>query len=275
MAGTVDGAAAAVEAGAVSSGKVAEMTGTSTVLLMPNTKGIIETSFIAMKHALPGQHLILGALASTGASLRWFRDEFCQAEKKLAEETGEDAYDLMTRGAAEAPPGSQGIVFLPYMMGERSPIWNSNARGVFFGLSLSASRADLVRAILEGTSFALRHNIEIAAEAGIEINEIRSVGGGTRSRLWNQVKADVLGIPVNIPEASTGASFGAAVLAGYGMGLFPDIENTLNGMIRVKERFEPRQESSGLYSDLYSIYRDVYRNLENEFERLASAIQKR
>ena len=218
MAGTVDGSAAALEAGAVQQGIVAEMTGTSTVLIMPNEKGIIEPAFIAMPHAIPGIHLLLGALVSTGACLKWFRDQLGQPEVEMGRKLETSAYELLTRQGAEIKPGNVGVIFLPYMMGERSPIWHTQARGVFFGLSLATSKGDLIRAMLEGTSFALYHNFEVAKRAGIHIHEIRSVGGGTKSALWNQIKADVLGIPVLIPEASIGAPFGDAILAGMGIG---------------------------------------------------------
>ncbi len=259
MAGTVDSAAAALEAGITGQGTVAEMTGTSTVLIIPNEAGIIEPAFIAMPHALPGIHLLLGALATSGASLKWFRDELGSGE----------TYDGLTKLAKESKPGSSGVIFLPYMMGERSPVWDTNARGVFFGLSLSTSRGDIIRSILEGTSFALRHNFEVANQAGINIGEIRSVGGGTKSPLWNQIKSDVLGIPVLIPEASIGAPFGDAVLAGMGLGLYDNIDESLKDMVKIKDRYEPDMENHQLYSEMFELYKSLYGNLRNEFDALA------
>ncbi|MBL8163404.1 MAG: carbohydrate kinase, partial [Anaerolineae bacterium] len=178
MVGTVDGAAAAIEAGVTESGAVAEMTGTSTVLLIPNPATITEAAFIAVPHALPGLHLLIGAMVSSGASLRWYREQFGRWEADEAERSGQDVHDLLLSEAATAPPGSENLLFLPYMMGERAPIWHTQARGVLFGLSLSTSRGAVIRAILEGTAFALRHNIDVARQAGVEVREIRSVGGG-------------------------------------------------------------------------------------------------
>ena len=137
MAGTVDSATAALEVGVVEPGIAAEMTGTSTVVIIPNDSGLTEPALIAMPHALPGLHLLLGAMVSSGGCLRWFRDQLGQSEVQAAKEQGADAFDLLTEQAAQAPPGSDGVVFLPYMMGERSPLWHTNARGVFFGLSLA------------------------------------------------------------------------------------------------------------------------------------------
>ncbi|HRJ78675.1 MAG TPA: FGGY-family carbohydrate kinase, partial [Planctomycetota bacterium] len=129
------GAAAAVEAGVAEEGIIAEMTGTSTVLLIPNSNQISEPAFIAMPHALPGLHLLVAAMVSSGASLNWFRDQFGRWEVEQAAQSGEDVFDLLTQQAAKAPQGSDGVIFLPYMMGERAPIWHTQARGVLFGLS--------------------------------------------------------------------------------------------------------------------------------------------
>ena len=181
MAGTVDSPAAALEAGVAEPGIAVEMTGTSTVVIIPNDRGLTEPALIALPHALPGMHLLLGAMVSSGGCLRWFRDQFGQAENQAATEGGADSYDLLTRQAAGIEPGSGGVIFLPYMMGERSPLWHSNARGVFFGLSLATPRAALVRAILEGTAFALRHNVETAMT-----RRGRGAGDAQRGRMQPQ-----------------------------------------------------------------------------------------
>ncbi len=261
MAGTVDGAAAAVEAGTVAAGRAAEMTGTSTVLLMAGPRDVFEPAFISMPHALPGLHLLLGAISSSGASLRWFRDQLSAG--------GPSGYDELTRQAAGAPAGSGGVLFLPYMAGERSPLWDTDARGVFFGLSLATSRAALVRALLEGTAFALRHNVEVARAAGLPVDSLRSVGGGAKSPLWCQIKADVLGIPVRVPVASCGAAFGDAVLAGMGLGLYPDPAAAVTRMVRDGACFEPDPVRHRLYEELYGVFREVYEKLKGTFARAA------
>ena len=178
MAGIVDSPAAALEAGVTAPGIAVEMTGTSTVVIIPNDRGVTEPALIAMPHALPGIHLLLGAMVSSGGCLRWFRDQFGQPADPSASNDRADSYDLLTRPAEEIEPGSAGVIFLPYMMGERSPLWHTNARGVFFGLSLATPKAALVRAILEGAAFALRHNVEVAARAGAEVH-----GDAKRGRL--------------------------------------------------------------------------------------------
>lgn len=268
MVGTVDGSAAALEAGALESGIAAEMTGTSTVLLMPNDRAAIEPVFIAMPHCIPDKYLLLGAMAASGASLRWYRDQFGAIEMNASSQLGVDAYDMLTLQASQIPAGSQGVIFLPYMMGERSPLWHTNARGVFFGLSLMTPRGAIIRSILEGTAFALRHNLETAQEAGVPIHEIRSVGGGTRSHLWNQIKADVGAIL--IPHTSVGAPFADAFLVGMGLGVYKDIQGALNRMIQIKARYEPDLESHHVYTEMYGIFRTIYENFRGEFDRLAA-----
>jgi xylulokinase len=270
MVGTVDGAAAALEAGVVESGIAAEMTGTSTVLIMPNSTGITEPAFIAMPHAIPDIHLLLGAMVASGASLRWFRDQFGAVEVQTSILAGRDAFDLLTEQAAQIRPGSDGVIFLPYMMGERSPLWHTNARGVLFGLSLSTTKVAVTRAILEGTAFALRHNVEVATRAGIKLTEVRSVGGGTRSALWNQIKADVLGLPISLPEASVGAPFGDALLAGIGLGIYPDILGAAREKVRIKTRYEPDQRTHELYREFYGVFRSIYEHLRGDFDQAAT-----
>jgi xylulokinase len=268
MAGTVDGAAAAVEAGAVAPGIAAEMTGTSTVLLMPHDGATVEPAFIAMPHALPGIELLLGAMVSSGAALRWYRDHLGLAEVQAAGQLGVDTYELLTLEANHALPGR--VIFLPYMMGERAPIWHTQARGVFFGLSLATSRGDLIRAILEGTAFALRHNVEVAHQAGLKISQVRSVGGGTRSGIWNQIKADVLGIPLVLPATSVGAPFGDAIVAGMGLGWYPDPQQALTELVKLQKRYEPDPEQNARYTQLFHIYRRIYEHLKDDFDALAN-----
>jgi xylulokinase len=270
MAGTVDSASAALEVGVVEPGIAAEMTGTSTVVIIPNDSGLTEPALIAMPHALPGLHLLLGAMVSSGGCLRWFRDQLGQAEVQAAKQLGADEFDLLTEQAAQVPLGSDGVIFLPYMMGERSPLWHTNARGVFFGLSLATRKAALTRSILEGAAFALRHNVEVATRAGAEVREMRSVGGCSRSDLWNQIKADVLGMPVLLPHTSVGSPFGAAIVAGMGAGAFSDVRKSLLEMVKLERRFEPIQANHEKYSRIYQVYRDIYAHLKDDFDRAAA-----
>ncbi len=270
MVGMIDAVAAALEAGAVAFGTAAEMTGTSTVLMIPNKPGLIHPRLIAIPHVVPNSHLLVGAIVASGASLNWYCEQFGLIERQASALLDADPFDLLTQQAAKIPPGSDGVIFLPYMMGERSPLWHTNARGVLFGLSLATSRGAIIRAILEGTVFAMLHNIQTAQEAGVTVDRLRSVGGGTRSVLWNQVKADILGIPIELPEAPIGAPSGDAMLVGMGLGLYPDITSVLQQIVRVKTVYQPNPEHHAVYQAIFPLFCKLYAHLREDFDDAAS-----
>jgi xylulokinase len=155
------------------------------------------------------------------------------------------------------------------MAGERSPLWDSNARGVFFGLSYEKTRAHLIRAIMEGCAFALHHNLQIAESGGVRVNVLISVGGAARSKLWTQIKADVTGKPIIFPEYTDSAPLGAAILAGVGVGVYPGFKEAVESTVKVKECIEPRGKFHSLYQELFKIYQDLYLKLKEDFEHLA------
>ena len=258
--GSVDGCSAALEAGVIDPGVVAEMTGTSTVLLMPTDGNNFNDAFVAIEHAIAGRQLRLGAMVASGASVAWLQQSILK---------GEQSVEQLSKDAQDVAPGSEGLLFLPYMMGERSPIWHTNARGVFFGLSLTTTPAMMFRAVLEGTAFALAHNVEIGKASGIRIDEIRSIGGGSKSGLWNQIKADVLGMPIAVLEDSVGAAVGDAYLAGMGAGLFKDIRQTLKTNVKIETRFVPDQKVHSYYQERYARFRSLYESIKEEFDKSA------
>lgn len=259
--GTVDGCSAAVETGVIDPGVVAEMTGTSTVLIMPTDGNNFNDAFVAIDHAIENRQLRLGAMVAAGASVSWLMTSILKDQSSMAE---------LTQSAKTVPPGSDGLIFLPYMMGERSPIWNTNARGVFFGLTLSTTAAMMFRAVLEGTAFALAHNVEIGKKSGIKIDEIRSIGGGSKSELWNQIKADVLGMPIAILKDSSGAAVGDAYLAGLGGGSFSDIRGVINSTVKIENRYLPNKSVHDYYQERYARFRNLYESLKDEFDASAA-----
>jgi xylulokinase len=269
VAGMVDGVAAALEAGVVTSGEAVEMTGTSTVLLVCVDEPPRQPDLIALAHAVPGVYLLVGAMVSTGAALRWFRDELGTAEVQAAQSTDRNAFEIMSEEAGEVAPGAGGLLFLPYMMGERSPIWNTDARGVMFGLSLATSRSQIIRALMEGAAYGLRHNLEVAEETGIRFEALRSVGGGSRSAVWCQIKADVLGRPIAVPAVSLGASLGDALLAGTGIGAYTDLVSATRLMDQPLTLYQPREAVSAHYDAVYPLYRQLYSANEALFGELA------
>jgi xylulokinase len=222
-------------------------------------------------HAIPGKHLVVGALVASGGALRWFRDEFGESERAEAQRRGADVFDILTEEAATSPAGANRVIFLPYLFGERSPIWDSHARGVFFGLTLATRKADMVRAILEGAAYGLRHNIDTAARAGFALRSLACVGGGARSSLWNQIKADVLGRPVHVPRAGIGAPLGDAMVAAAGVGLYPTIEAAVASMSERGAEFLPHAQLAARYDALYALYVGLYPALKQSFQALAEA----
>jgi xylulokinase len=188
----------------------------------------------------------------------------------MAELTGQDVYDLITAQAAQAPPGSKGLVFLPYISGERTPIWNPYARGVFFGATLGHNRHDFLRSVLEGASFAIRHVVEILeVDGGLDIQRLRIGGAAAASRVWNQIIADILGKTVVSLTQSHTEVLGAAVLAGVSVGAYTDYPQALERIVAVAEEFPPDLEAHAAYERLFPIYKELYLDVAPYFERLA------
>ena len=269
VAGMCDGTAAAVEAGLLADGDAVEMTGHSTVLLVCSAVPYLGRELLPLVHGIPGRYLAVGALVASGAALRWFRDELGESERREAAIQGIDPFELLSRAAASSPPGANRLVFLPYLFGERSPIWDSAARGVFFGLSLDTRRADLIRAIMEGAAFGLRHNVEAAQAAGFTLTGLSCVGGGARSAVWNQIKADVLGLPVRVLRRSAGAPLGDALVAGVGCGMFADLREALSHVVETAHEYAPNPLNRERYDQFYRIYKRLYPALKASYDALA------
>jgi xylulokinase len=198
---------------------------------------------------LPGLYSVGGAMAATGRAIDWFRGAI------LGESITTEA---LLGEAATTPPGADGVLFLPYLAGERSPLWDPTARGAFVGLSLAHGRGHLVRAIVEASAFAIRHVAEPILAAGVSVREMRVCGGPARSEMWNQVKADVTGFPVEIPAVLETAVVGAAVLGASGIGAYTEVTGAIRGMTRVARRLEPRPEFRDLYDAAYGAYTQLH-----------------
>ncbi len=271
IAGMCDGTAAGVEAGLLRPGDAVEMTGQSTVLLICSDEPYLGQALIPLVHGIPGRYLVVGALVASGGSLRWFRDQLGEAERLAGPLLGVDPFDLLSQEAARSPAGASGVIFLPYMYGERSPIWDSAARGVFFGLSLATKKADLIRAIMEGAAFGLRHNAETAAAGGFPLAGLTCVGGGARSAVWNQIKADVLQAPIRLPRGATGAPLGDALAAGVATGVYPSFEAAAQRVVQIEREFVPDAALAGRYDALYRVYVGLYPALKDSFQALVAA----
>lgn len=267
--GAADGALANLGVGAVEPGVVALTIGTSGAVRTVVPKPLTDSKERTFCYALTENHWVIGGATSNGGlMLRWFRDEFSWPEVEEARRTGRDPYDVMIAAAKEVAPGSEGLLFLPFLSGERAPYWNADARGSFFGIGLHHKRPHFIRAVLEGILFAV-YGIGIALRdlAG-PATEIRASGGFARSPEWRQIMSDMFGYPVHIPKSHESSSFGAVVLAMYAVGALERLED-VNKLIPITERQEPNIEISPTYIELYYLYDRVYRKLEQEFSIIA------
>lgn len=263
VAGAGDQAAGAIGIGVVAPGAVSATVGTSGVVFATtdcpavDPKGRVHT----FCHAVPGRWHVMGVTQAAGLSLRWFRDQFARTPAV----DGQDPYDQLTAEAATVPPGADGLLWAPYLMGERTPHLDPAARGVLAGLTTSHTRAHVTRAILEGVAFSLKDTFYIFAEMNVPVNNIRLGGGGARSPLWRQIQADVYGREVEIVEAEEGAAFGAAILAGVGAGMWPSVEAACDSVVRVVERVSPIPVNVAMMNAAGKAYRRIYPAMKSIF----------
>jgi xylulokinase len=265
VAGTHDGLATFIGAGLVDVGLAADVNGTSGGLALCWREPIEEAGIFCQAWLHPQEYIVGGAMATLGRALDWYRSVVSSA--------GGGRDDLI-EGATTVPLGADGLIFLPYLWGERAPIWDSQARGVFFGLTLQHTRDHLARAILESVAFAVRHLAEGLAGSGAQIDEMRVCGGQARSAPWNQIKADVTGFPVAVPRVTEAALMGAAVLAGVGAGLLPDITASARRLVRVERVLEPDQDRHRCYTELYGVYKRLYPDLRDAFHQLGEVTRR-
>jgi xylulokinase len=255
VAGAGDQAAGAVGMGIVRPGAVSATIGTSGVVFAATDRPALDPGgrVHTFCHAIPGRWHVMGVTQAAGLSLRWFRDRF-----GAGPDDGRDPYERLIEEAATAPAGSDGVVWTPYLMGERTPHLDPHARAALVGLTASHTRAHVVRAILEGVAFSLRDTLTIFDEMRVPVETIRLGGGGARSALWRQIQADVYGHAVELVEAEEGAAYGAALLAGVGCGVWPTVDEACAASVRVRARIEPDASAAGVLDARYKTFQSVY-----------------
>jgi len=275
VAGAGDQAAEAVGCGIVADGEVSVTIGTSGVIFAATKDARIDRAgrVHAYCHALPGMWHLMGVMLSAGGSLQWYRNAFFQAEVKEAAAVGDDAYDVILRPAAEVPPGCEGLLFLPYLTGERTPHADPYARGVFFGLTRRHARAHMTRAVLEGVSFGLCDSLELVRDLGIDVRAVRASGGGARSEFWRQMLADVFRADIQTVNTTQGAAYGAALLAGVGIGVFAGVPEACAKAVQVTSTTRPTDAAS-VYLDYYRHYRALYPALAEQFRDLGETVER-
>lgn len=269
--GSGDEHAACLGAGVVRPGLVCDIAGTAEPVCAASpgpafdSTGLVETHC----HADPDLWLLENPGFVSGANYRWFRDQFAPLEVAAASERGLDPYDLLNDLAASMPPGSEGLILLPCLMGAMAPTWNASARGTFFGFTLAHRREHFVRAVLEASAYAVRDITDQMRRMGLPLALMRVVGGGARSRLWRQIKADVTGLPVELPLTTETTALGAAMLALVGAGACGSLAQAVESVVRIVETIDPHPETQARYEDYYQLYRSAYFALLPVFEQAA------
>ncbi len=268
-AGTIDAAAEAISVGVAAPGDMMVMYGTTMFFILVTDRPMPDSRMWATGYCLPGLYDVAGGMATSGALTRWFRDNFAAAEVADEARGGPNVYAQLAAAAAAVPAGAEGLVCLPYFAGERTPINDPDARGVFAGLTLSHTRAHLYRAMLEGTAYGVRHNLEVMREMGAVARRLVAVGGGAQNRLWLQIVSDVVGMAQAVPERTIGAAYGDAFLAGLATGLVSGREVLNRDWVRVADTLEPRPEEARRYDGYYEVYRHLYEHVKDDLHALA------
>lgn len=268
VAGTVDTFAAWIGTATTRKGVVCNTVGTSDGIALVWDRPLSDPQgrVSAMPHVTGRDWIVGGALSSGGLLLEWFVQRFYNHAPH--------PYEVVTQEAGSIPAGAEGLMALPYLAGERSPIFDPQARSVFFGIAETHTRAHFARAVLESVAFAVRDVCQVLLEVGAEIEEVRLAGGAAQNQVWGQIKADVLGRPVLIPELADSGLLGAAIIAGWGVGEFENLSDAAEKMVRFRARLEPNPQHHATYTQLFEFYRDLYTHLKDDFARLAELNQR-
>lgn len=265
-----DGCCAAAGAGVIAPGTTYHYLGSSSWIGIATGKPIIDPLMRTFNwvHVVPGLYSPTGTMQAAGASYQWARDVLCPTEIKEAEEKGISPYQIMDGKSAKIPAGSNNLLYLPYLMGERSPYWNPSAKGAFIGLTIKHTREHMIRSVMEGVALNMRIIMNSFIEQGAEIDKIRLIGGGAKGNVWRGILADVFNKTIVIPNLLDEAtSMGAALIGGVGVGIY-DGFGFVNKMFKIKEIVNPDENNSKIYNRIYSAFKDAYKGLKEVYEIL-------
>ena len=219
--------------------------------------------------AVPNEWHVMGVTQAAGLSLKWFRDNFCADVKETAKLMGIDEYVLMDKAAEKVPIGANRLLYLPYLMGERTPHLDPDARGVFFGLSAMHTRRDMLRAVMEGVAYSLRDCIEVFREMDIAVDDMTACGGGGTSALWRSMLADLYRCEVKTPASKEGPALGAAILVSVGAGIYSSVQEACKAVVRTDKVQRPSAENAEVYERYYQLYKNIYPVLKTNFSELS------
>jgi xylulokinase len=269
-----DQAAGAVGNGIVRQGVVSATMGTSGVIFAHADEVGFDPLGRLQRgcHAVPGAWHVMGVVLAAGGSFQWFRNELGKAEVALARTSGSDPYFLLTDEAATVSPGAEGLFFLPYLTGERSPHFDPDAKGAWIGLTVRHGRAHMIRALLEGATFAMRDSLELIRDMGVTINQVRLSGGGARNPLWRQIQADIYGCHAHTLNSTEGPAFGVALLALVGIGAYSTVPEACDATIRSIDETRVDPKAKAYYDRAYPVYRQLYTDLKGTFKTISDLV---
>ena len=262
VAGGLDAACGTLGAGVIHPGETQEQGGQAGGMSICTDSPKGDARLILGYHVVPDRWLLQGGTTGGGGVMRWLEREFGAYERIAGKEQGKSSLDLFNEEAAKVPAGSEGVIFLPYMAGERSPIWDPDAKGVFYGLDFSKTKGHMIRAAMEGTAYALKHNLDVAESVGAKVDVLRAMGGSANSLLWTQIKADITGKPIVVPASDTATTLGAVILAGVGTGVYKDFDEAVDKTIEVRRQHAPNTENRAVYDADYETYLELYQQLK-------------
>ena len=276
LAGCSDALAAMAATGMCRLGEAGESSGTTSLVFVGSqTRSAPTAPVVTRPSTIPGVPWLFDApIQASGASIKWLIDNLAHEERTTAEQRGVNVYDYLNELALDAVPGCHGLFFFPYLLGERAPLWNNYARGMFIGMRMDTLRSEWVRSVFEGTAYALRHVIETVRSDGGQADMLRICGGGAKSPTWNKIKASMLNIPIYVLSAGSGdVPVGDALIAGNRAGVFPDLVEITGKVVRVAEVVEPDPKWVRAYDELYPYYIEMYRHLDGDLKRLQQTLR--
>ena len=278
VAGASDAMASMYATGISALGEAGESSGTTSLVFVgASRRSPADAPVVTRPCYIKGMPYLYDApISSAGASLKWMISTLCQSENEAAQASHLNIYDCLNAIALDTPAGSEGVLFFPYLVaGERAPLWNSHARGMFIGMNISTQKKHLIRSVFEGTAFALRHVLTTVGETGGISSSLRITGGGSQSKVWNMIKASMLHMPVYTLDDNGGdVPFGDCLIAGTGTGVFEDLTASIRNMIRVKEKIDPIPEWEKVYDKLYPYYVEMYQKLDDSLRRFKTTVDE-
>ena len=270
VAGGLDACCGTLGAGVYEAGQTQEQGGMAGGMSICVGSALAHPRLILGFHVVPGLWLLQGGTTGGGGTLKWFRQQLGAAEEAQAADTGRGVFDIMGEEAAAISPGAGGLIFLPYMAGERSPLWDRHAKGVFFGLGYDKTRAHMIRSVMEGCAYALEHNLRTAYESGVSVGALNAMGGAANSLTWTQIKADVTGKVISVPQSDTATTLGAALLAGVGTGQYKCFKEAVDSTVHIIRTHEPNMDMHEIYMKYYEIYIELYEKLKGTMEKIGN-----